>query len=449
MLTLYNTLTRQKEVFTPLDSNHIRFYVCGPTVYDFAHLGNARPVVVFDVLYRLLQKLYPKVTYVRNITDVDDKINTRAKEAGESIDTITLKTTKAYHEDMKALNTLSPTVEPRATGHISHMLTMIKELIDKGFAYVAEGHVLFDVEAYKAYGRLSNRSLKDLMAGARIEIAPYKKNPHDFVLWKPSAEDLPGWDSPYGRGRPGWHIECSAMSKAYLGDTFDIHGGGVDLVFPHHENEIAQSCCANGADKMASIWMHNGHLLVEGEKMSKSLGNFLTVRDLIKKYPGEVLRLVFLQTHYRQPMDFKEDLCVAAKNFLDRLYRIYEEIGTTEFDEVESDIIYALQDDLNTPKVLSILAEKMNTYFSTKDKVFGEKVIASSKFLGFLSVEASTWFKGSFDGVSEEEIEKKILTRNEARKNKDYKTSDEIRKYLLDFSIILEDKGETTSWRRK
>ncbi|HSV28377.1 MAG TPA: cysteine--tRNA ligase, partial [Candidatus Omnitrophota bacterium] len=299
-LVLYNTLTRKKEAFEPIRPDHVGMYVCGPTVYDRAHIGNARPVIVFDVLYRLLTKLYPAVTYVRNITDVDDKINARAKDSGEPIDAITARTTKMFHEDIAELNALPPTIEPRATAHIGQMIAMIEALIAKGHAYEAEGHVLFSVPSMSDYGALSRRSMDEMIAGARVEVAPYKKNAADFVLWKPSSSDLPGWDSPWGRGRPGWHIECSAMSGQYLGQTFDIHGGGQDLVFPHHENEIAQSQCANGAP-FARYWLHNGYLMVEGEKMSKSLGNFFTVRELLEQAPGEAIRLAMLSTHYHQP----------------------------------------------------------------------------------------------------------------------------------------------------
>ena len=312
-LRLYNTLTRRKEDFAPIDPANVRLYACGPTVYDHLHIGNGRMLVVFDVLFRLLRHEFgaDHVTYVRNITDVDDKINARAAERGVDIRVLTDEMTKVFHEDAKALGCLPPTVEPRATDHIAQMLAMIEKLVAKGHAYTAEGHVLFDVRSMPAYGKLSRRSLDDMIAGARVEVAPYKRGPMDFVLWKPSSDSEPGWDSPWGRGRPGWHIECSAMSSKYLGEIFDIHGGGIDLVFPHHENEIAQSCSAFGHDVMANIWMHNGHLQVEGEKMSKSLGNFVTIHELLhtdkfggRSWPGEVLRLAILKTHYRQPIDF-------------------------------------------------------------------------------------------------------------------------------------------------
>ena len=305
-LQLHNSLTRRKERFEPLDSGHIRMYVCGPTVYDYAHIGNARPIVVFDVLYRLLKRLYPKVTYVRNITDIDDKIMTAAKASGEPIESITARTTKAFHEDMGALGPLPPDAEPCATQYIDPMIRMIEALIARGHAYIAEGHVLFNVPTMPDYGKLSGHSRDELIAGARVEVAPYKKDPADFVLWKPSTADQPGWDSPWGRGRPGWHIECSAMGEALLGETIDIHGGGHDLIFPHHENEIAQSECAHG-HPFVRYWVHNGYLVVNGEKMSKSLGNFFTVRELRERWPGEAIRLLLLKTHYRQPLDFTEE----------------------------------------------------------------------------------------------------------------------------------------------
>ncbi len=312
-LFLHNSLTRRKERFEPIDPKHVRMYVCGPTVYDFAHIGNARPVVVFDVLARLLRRLYPKVTYVRNITDVEDKIIDAALKAGEPIAAITERTTRAYHQDMAYVGALPPDIEPRATQHITHMVAMIERLIASGNAYAADGHVLFAVPSMADYGKLSGRSRDEMIAGARVEVAPYKKDPADFVLWKPSTPDQPGWDSPWGRGRPGWHIECSAMSEAHLGETFDIHGGGHDLIFPHHENEIAQSECAHGGKALAKYWVHNGYLVVNGEKMSKSLGNFFTVRDLAAKWPGEAIRLLLLKTHYRAPLDFTEEGLRQAK----------------------------------------------------------------------------------------------------------------------------------------
>ena len=319
-LHITNTLTRSKEEFKPLDASHVRMYVCGPTVYDFAHIGNARPVVVFDVLYRLLKHLYPRVTYVRNITDVDDKIIAASQETGGKINTITQRFADIYRQDMASLNALAPDVEPCATDHIPQMIAMMEKLIASGHAYAAEGHVLFSVQTMADYGKLSRHSRDELIAGARVEIAPYKKDPADFVLWKPSDDDQPGWPSPWGRGRPGWHLECSAMSETHLGETFDIHGGGQDLIFPHHENEIAQSVCAHDGAPFVKYWMHNGYLTVDGEKMSKSLGNFHTVHDLLGKTPGEAIRLALLSAHYRQPLDFSLRALEEAKVALDRLY---------------------------------------------------------------------------------------------------------------------------------
>ncbi|NQZ73404.1 MAG: cysteine--tRNA ligase, partial [Dinoroseobacter sp.] len=354
-LKLHNTLTRQKEVFTPIDASNVRLYLCGPTVYDRAHIGNARPVIVFDILYRLLCRVYGEkaVTYVRNFTDVDDKINARAAETGREIRDITEETVGWYLEDMAALGTLPPNHMPRATEYIAEMIAMIEKLIEDGHAYAAEGHALFSVDSYDAYGKLSGRSVEDMIAGARVEVAPYKKNPMDFVLWKPSDADTPGWDSPWGRGRPGWHIECSAMSKALLGETFDIHAGGNDLMFPHHENEIAQSCCANPKGGFAKVWLHNEMLQVEGKKMSKSLGNFFTVRDLLDQgVAGEVIRFVFLSTHYRKPMDWTEAKRAEAEATLRKWRGLAN--GVTPGD-VSPLVINALADDLNTAGALTHL----------------------------------------------------------------------------------------------
>ncbi|HEY8125661.1 MAG TPA: cysteine--tRNA ligase [Methylocystis sp.] len=371
-LKIYNTLTRTKEEFRPIDPAHVRMYVCGPTVYDYAHIGNARPLIVFDVLYRLLRHLAKqgvwdggkgetKVTYVRNITDVDDKINARAAERGVSIRELTEETNKVFQEDVRALGCLEPTVQPRATEHIAQMIAIIERLIASGHAYPADGHVLFDVPSMPSYGRLSRRSLDEMMAGARVDVAPYKRGDMDFVLWKPSKETEPGWDSPWGRGRPGWHIECSAMSWAHLGETFDIHGGGIDLVFPHHENEIAQSCCAFGQDVMANYWIHNGFLQVEGEKMSKSLGNFVTIHELLhtekfggRKWPGEVLRLAMLRTHYRQPIDWTVKALEEAEKTLQTWMGVVSNLDFSSVGIAEPKAVLAsLADDLNTPAALT------------------------------------------------------------------------------------------------
>jgi cysteinyl-tRNA synthetase len=455
-LVLYNTLTRRKEAFEPLKPDHVGMYVCGPTVYDRAHIGNARPVIVFDVLYRLLTRLYPAVTYVRNITDVDDKINQRAKDSGEPIDVITARTTQMFHDDIAELNALPPTIEPRATAHIAQMIAMIESLIAKGFAYEAEGHVLFQVAAMSDYGKLSNRSMDEMIAGARVEVAPYKKNAADFVLWKPSTPDLPGWDSPWGRGRPGWHIECSAMSGQYLGATFDIHGGGQDLVFPHHENEIAQSQCANGAP-FARYWLHNGYLMVEGEKMSKSLGNFFTVRELLAQAPGEAIRLCMLSTHYHQPFDWTAEGLKQARATLDRLYTALRSANVdAEPGAAPIEVMAALEDDLNTPLAIAHLHElatALNKAESNADKAKAKAaLLASGQVLGVLQQDPDGWFKwqpeGAAAGLSDGEIDALIQARTNARKAKDFAESDRIRKHLSDNGITLEDFPQGTTWKR-
>ncbi|CAA7621276.1 cysteinyl-tRNA synthetase [Magnetospirillum sp. LM-5] len=456
-LVLYNTLTRKKDVFEPLNPDRVGMYVCGPTVYDRAHIGNARPVIVFDVLYRLLTRLYPAVTYVRNITDVDDKINQRAKDSGEPISAITERTTKMFHDDIAELNAAPPTIEPRATDHINQMLTMIEGLIAKGFAYEAEGHVLFSVPSMKDYGALSRRSMDEMMAGARVEVAPYKRNPADFVLWKPSTPDLPGWDSPWGRGRPGWHIECSAMSGQYLGVTFDIHGGGQDLVFPHHENEIAQSVCANGAP-FARYWLHNGYLMVEGEKMSKSLGNFFTVRELLEIAPGEAIRLAMLSTHYHQPFDWTADGLKQARATLDRLYTALRGAADIVAAEVAApiEVMAALEDDLNTPLAISHLHElagNLNKAADTEAKAQAKGLLlAAADLLGVLKQDPEAWFRWQPDsggnGLSEADIEAAIAARLDARKTKNWAEADRIRKDLAEQGVVLEDGPAGTSWKR-
>ncbi|MBV8191082.1 MAG: cysteine--tRNA ligase, partial [Alphaproteobacteria bacterium] len=352
-LVVYNTLSRDKEPFVPIDASHVRMYVCGPTVYDYVHIGNARPVVVFDVLYRLLQRRYPRVSYVRNITDIDDRIMVRAADNHEPIEALTRRTGDAYQSDMQRLGALSPDVEPRATQYVGEMVALIQRLVDNGHAYAAEGHVLFSVPSMSDYGRLSRRTRDELVAGARVEVAPYKKDPADFVLWKPSTDEQPGWPSPWGRGRPGWHIECSAMSAKTLGETFDIHAGGIDLIFPHHENEIAQSRSAFGHAIMAKYWMHNGFLNISGEKMSKSLGNFFTVHELLDQYPGEAIRLLLLTAHYRQPLDFTHEGLLQAKATLDRWYGLLRGRRATPANAVPKTVEDALSDDLNTPLALS------------------------------------------------------------------------------------------------
>jgi cysteinyl-tRNA synthetase len=457
-LELYNTLSRQKESFQPIDAKHVRMYVCGPTVYDFAHLGNARPVVVFDVLYRLLKSLYPRVTYVRNITDVDDKIMQKAKDTGEKIETITSRTTDAYHQDMGALGALPPDIEPRATQHIPQMLAMIDTLIKNGHAYAAEGHVMFNVPSMPEYGQLSRRSRDELIAGARVEVAPYKKDPADFVLWKPSTPEQPGWESPYGRGRPGWHIECSAMSEAHLGETFDIHGGGLDLIFPHHENEIAQSRCAHGQPLMAKFWMHNGFLTINQDKMSKSTGNFFTVRDLLAEAPGEALRLALLTAHYRQPLDFSSEALAAAKQTLDGWYgalRNSTHVPADKTAEMPRAFQAALEDDLNTPQAIAQLHDlvsNLNKAASDREKAGAKSaLLKAARFLGFLAREPEGWFRWAPAGkktLSDQDIESQVAARLAARKAKDFAEADRIRNSLQAAGILLEDKAETTLWRR-
>ncbi len=452
-LKIYDTLSRKKVPFEPLDTKHIRFYVCGPTVYDFAHIGNARPVVVFDVLARLMRRLYPKVTYVRNITDVDDKINARAAESGEDIRALTERTAARFHEDMAALGNLPPDVEPRATDHIAEMIAMITALLGRGHAYEADGHVLFDVPSMADYGKLSRHGRDELIAGARVEVAPYKQDPADFVLWKPSSADLPGWDSPWGRGRPGWHIECSAMSMKYLGRSFDIHGGGQDLIFPHHENEIAQSRCENPDNHFAKYWMHNGYLMAEGEKMSKSLGNFYTVHELLEEFPGEAIRLALLHTHYRQPLDFTKDGLAQAKAVLDRFYLALRDNGQAAATEAP-DVRAALEDDLNTPLALSHMHEALaalNKADSDAEKAEARgALLAGGALLGLLQQNPEAWLRGGGGdtALDDAEIDRLIAERTQARKNKDFATSDRIRDELAEQGIVLEDGPKGTTWRR-
>ena len=433
-LRLFNTLTKTKEVFAPIDAKNVRMYVCGPTVYDFAHIGNARPVIVFDVLFRLLRHIYgdAHVTYVRNITDVDDKINARAAERGVSIRTLTEETARIYEEDVAALGNLPPSVTPRATDHIPQMLRIIEQLIAAGHAYAADGHVLFDVSSKADYGKLSRRSLDEMIAGSRVEVAPYKKNPMDFVLWKPSDDALPGWDSPWGRGRPGWHIECSAMAGEYLGETFDIHGGGIDLQFPHHENEIAQSEGAHHGHPLAKVWMHNGFLQVEGEKMSKSLGNFYTIRDLLADWPGEVLRFNMLRTHYRQPIDFTLAGLRESWKTLERWYEVTEPLVDPAPD---GEFFAALSDDLNTPAAIASLHQA------------DEMALAGGLgFLGFSNVQLKLAAKQQVDTVA---IAAAIEARKAAKAAKNFAESDRIRDELLAKGIVLKDGPQGTVWEIK
>ncbi len=463
-IKLYNTKTKTKEVFTPLDKDNVRMYVCGPTVYDRAHIGNARPVVVFDVLFRLLRHVYgtDHVTYARNFTDVDDKINTKAEQTGRSIRDITDETIGWFLDDMGALGALAPNEAPRATEYIPEMIAMIEELIAKGHAYGAEGHALFNVNSYKHYGALSGRSVDDMIAGARVEVAPYKRNPMDFVLWKPSTGIQPGWDSPWGYGRPGWHIECSAMSRALFGETFDIHGGGLDLQFPHHENEIAQSCACCGEDTFAKVWMHNEMLQVEGKKMSKSLGNFFSVRELLDKgYAGEVIRFVFLSTHYSKPMDWTEKKAREAEATL-RKWSIAIESKSVAFysdEPIPSDILNAVADDLNTSLAITKLhsyykkgtpedlqklrlgCELLGLYIGHMDQIRLNKELESEEQKGDLFLSDIYNEKDSF-----EFIEQLILERAEAKLQKNYARADEIRTAFTNAGVVVTDTKDGVVW---
>lgn len=454
MLHLHNTLSRQKEKFEPIDANNVRMYVCGPTVYDLAHLGNARPVVVFDVLYRLLKRHYPHATYVRNITDVDDKIMARAKESGETIDVITSRTIKAFHDDMGALNALPPDIEPRCTQHIPQMIAMIAALIAKGHAYEVQGHVLFNVPSMKNYGELSRRSRDELVTGARVEVAPFKKDATDFVLWKPSLPEQVGWDSPWGRGRPGWHIECSAMAETHLGATFDIHGGGLDLIFPHHENEIAQSRCAHDNAPLANYWMHNGFLTFANDKMSKSLKNFFTVRELLAVAPGEALRLALLSGHYRQPLDFSQNSLFQAKSKLDRFYIALRATASVQTDTVPPPeaVEAALMDDLNTPLAIAEIDRLAAELYRTDNpRAIKSQLLAAGAALGLLQQDPEAWLRwqtANQSGPTDTDIEAQIAARLAARKAKNYAESDRIRGALAAQGVILEDSAGGTTWRR-
>jgi cysteinyl-tRNA synthetase len=454
-IQFHNTLTRRKEDFVPLDPDHVRLYVCGPTVYDYPHIGNARPAVVFDVLYRLLRSLYPRVTYVRNITDIDDKINARAAASGKTIREVTDVTARDYQENMAAIGALPPDYEPRATEHVAQMIELTEILISKGHAYEAEGHVLFNVPSMPDYGRLSRRNREEQIDGARVDVAPYKKDPADFVLWKPSGEGTPGWNSPWGFGRPGWHIECSAMSRAHLGEVFDIHGGGLDLIFPHHENEIAQSRCAFGTPVMANVWMHNGFVTVEGEKMSKSLGNFYTVQDLLKEWPGEVIRYALLAAHYRAPLDYSRQGLGEARAAMDRLYQALRGIETSAGDEggrPSAEVVAALSDDLNTPLAISKLHEMAGTLNktdgATEKAARAGELLASAKLLGLLWSDPEVWFQGAGDDSDAAEIQALIDARTAARTARDFAEADRIRDELKAMGIVLEDGTGGTTWKR-
>lgn len=440
-IRLYNTLAREKQLFEPIDPANVRMYVCGPTVYDYAHIGNARPVVVFDLLFRLLKLVYgtDAVTYSRNFTDIDDRIMAKAADEGVSIKAISRRYEKVYTEDMAILGAEPPTLTPRATEHLPEMIKMMRTLVEKGHAYEAEGHVMFHVPSMENYGRLSRHSRDELVAGARVEVAPFKKDPADFVLWKPSTDDQPGWGSPWGRGRPGWHLECSCMIDKHMGETIDIHGGGQDLIFPHHENEIAQSECAHGT-QFVRYWMHNGYLTVDGEKMSKSLGNFHTVHDLVADHPGEALRLSLMTAHYRQPIDFSLESVAEQKRRLDRWYRLTD--GVEAAAEVPPSVIEALADDLNTPKAMAALDALAAAETAAELK-------AGAQFMGLLMQDPSEWFQGGApEGITVTEIEALIEARLAARKAKDYAESDRIRDRLADSGVVLEDGSAGTTWRK-
>ena len=455
-IQLHDTRQGKKVPFEPRKEGEVTMYLCGPTVYNYAHIGNARPAVVFDLLARLLRRRY-KLTFARNLTDVDDKINAAARETGKPIEEITARFIKAYNDDMGALGVQPPDVEPRATQHIDEMIEMISALIEKGHAYEADGHVLFDVESHAEYGALSRRDLREMIAGARVEVAPYKKAPQDFVLWKPSTPDLPGWDSPWGRGRPGWHIECSAMARKHLGKTIDIHAGGRDLIFPHHENELAQSRCAHDGAEFARYWVHNGFLSMDSEKMSKSLGNVLLVHDLLKTFPGELIRLALLSAHYKQPLDWSDETLMSARRMLDRLYGAVRGIdvdaAARASAEPPADLVAALEDDLNTPKALAeffVLAKSLNKTDDADEKQrLAAAMYASGDLLGLLQSDPEEWFAGDAAGeLSAAEIEALIEKRNAARAAKDFAAADGYRDQLAAAGIKIEDGAGGTSWRR-
>lgn len=454
-MQFYNTLTRRKEVFEPLDPARVTMYVCGPTVYDHPHIGNARPAVVFDLLFRVLRYRYPRVLYARNFTDIDDKINAAAHAQGVDIGVISAKYTRAYHEDMRALQVLEPSVEPRATEHVSQMVDMIGTLIAKGHAYEAEGHVLFHVPSFPDYGRLSRQKRDEQIDGARVEVAPYKKDAVDFVLWKPSPPALPGWDSPWGRGRPGWHIECSCMAKAHLGTTIDVHAGGSDLIFPHHENEIAQSVCVHDGAPFARYWLHNGYLNIGRRKMAKSLGNSLLVKDLLARTPGEAIRLALLSAHYRTPLDWSDEALEQAARRLDRLYgtlRHLADVSPAEDAAPPAAIVEALEDDLNTPVALSELSAAAHRANRAKDARARAQARAALEragaLLGVLRHDPDAWFVKRFgDGVDVERINRLVAERHLARMNRDFAHGDRIRDELQGLGIALEDGPEGSTWR--
>ena len=447
---LTNSLGNKKDKFIPIDPKKIGMYVCGPTVYDNPHIGNARPLVIFDILFKVLKCKYGKnsVTYVRNITDIDDKIIISSKEKKISIDDLTNEITNIFHKDCEYLNCENPTHEPKATENIDLMIEMINKLIESKFAYEKNNHIYFEVSKFKDYGKLSNKKLDDLIAGARVEISKNKKNPADFVLWKPSEENEPSWESPWGKGRPGWHLECSVMSKKFLGDKFDIHGGGRDLIFPHHENEIAQSRCANENEVFANYWVHNGFITISSEKMSKSQGNILKIDSLRNKVNGQVLRLALVSTHYKQPLDWNDKLLSECEKTINKWYESYTDIEKQSL--IPDEYLAPLYDDLNTPGYIANLHKlfEKSQKGNLKDK---EIFVSACNFIGLLSENKNDWynFKQSLSKITEDEIKQKINERNLARKNKDYKEADKIRNELLDKGVLIEDKDDTTIWKFK
>tara|TARA_B100000579_G_scaffold310683_1_gene260303 strand:+ start:808 stop:2169 length:1362 start_codon:yes stop_codon:yes gene_type:complete len=447
---LTNSLGNKKDKFIPIDPKKIGIYVCGPTVYDNPHIGNARPLVIFDILFKVLKCKYGKnsVTYVRNITDIDDKIITSSNEKKITINDLTKQITNIFHKDCKYLNCEKPTHEPKATENIELMIEMINKLIKNKFAYEKNNHVYFEVSKFKDYGKLSNKKLEELIAGARVEISKNKKNPADFVLWKPSEQNEPYWESPWGKGRPGWHIECSVMSKKFLGDKFDIHGGGRDLIFPHHENEIAQSRCANKNDIFANYWIHNGFITISNEKMSKSQGNILKINDLRDKVNGQVLRLALISTHYKQPLDWNDKLLSECEKTINKWYESYTDLSNQSL--IPDEYLAPLYDDLNTPGYIANLHKlfEMSQKGNLKDK---EIFVSACNFIGLLNENKNDWdnFKQSLSKITEDEIKKKIKERNLARKNKDFKEADKIRNELLDKGVLIEDKDDTTLWKFK
>lgn len=455
-LAFYDTMAREKRAFEPADPKRVTMYVCGPTVYNYTHIGNARSAIVFDLLFRVLRHEYgaDHVVYARNFTDIDDKIIKASQETGAPIDEITVKFAKVYLDELDELNALAPCATPRATEHIPEMIALVERLVEKGAAYAAEGHVLFSIEAFGDYGRLSGVDRDEMIAGARVEVAPYKKNPADFVLWKPAADDEPGWESLWGRGRPGWHLECSVMIEKGLGETIDIHCGGQDLRFPHHENEIAQSACAHDGAPLARYWMHNGFLRMGTDKMSKSLGNVVLTHELLKDWPGEVVRWALLSAHYRQPLEWTEELLRQSKRQLDRFYRLLEEVADSDDDQTPPEsVVLALKDDLNTPEAYAGLHQLRDIAAQMEGDARRNAILrmrAAGRLMGFFHADPAAWFKGEAgDGPSAEEIDALLVKRAEARKAKDFATSDKIRDDLAAQGIVIEDSPDGATWRRE